>query len=79
MNDYRKYVKVLSFSIISLLIYYYFENSDKVNAVISSVIESKSAYGFGYIILFNLLKYFLLLFGVVGIIFFFFKILSKED
>lgn len=75
----RKYSKVIVYSLISLFLYFFFQKSEKINSIVLSIIESKSAYGFGYLILFNLLKFFLLLFGIVGIVFFLFKVFTKNS
>ena len=41
--------------------------------------ESKSSRSFGYLILINIGKWFLLIFGIVGLLFIFIKTFKKED
>lgn len=79
MSSFKKYSKVLVFSVVTLFLYIFIENSDKINATFILILESKSAWGFGYYILFKLAKLFLLVFGVVGLCFFSFKIFIKKD
>jgi hypothetical protein len=64
----------------SLSLYFLLLKSEKINAVMLSLIESGYAWGFSYWLLFNLLKGFLLLFGIVGLFFFLFKMfIAKEE
>jgi hypothetical protein len=79
MIRFRKYSKVLLFSILSLLAYSFIEYSDKISAITLLIRESKSSHALGYFILFNIGKWFLLTFGSLGLCFFSFKILIKKD
>ena len=78
MIKFKKYSKVLSFSLMSLSLFFFLLVSEKINSVISSLIESGYAWGFSYWLLFNLAKGFLLLFGVVGLFFFLLNMFIKK-
>lgn len=79
MYKFNKYSKVLAFSLIALFAYFSIENSDKVNAILLLLQKSKSSRGLGIFVLINLGKWFLLAFGIIGLIFWFLKMFVKKD
>lgn len=83
MNKLNKYYKLLLFPTLSLLLYFFIDNSVKINSTLLMVQESKSAKGLGVLILINIGKWFLLLllllFGVLGIMMFFYRMIKDND
>jgi len=67
------------FSVLALLLYYFIENSSKINAILLMLQESNSKRGLGVFVLINLGKWFLGAFGVIGLFFWFLKMFSKKD
>lgn len=64
---------------LSLLAYFSIDNSAKINSVLKMIAESKSSKALGIYILLILGKYFLLLFGVLGLTMFFYRIVKDKD
>lgn len=60
-------LKVFCLSIISFLLYFFIDNSNRINSILISIQKSNSSKGFGVFISINLLKWFLLIFGVVSL------------
>jgi hypothetical protein len=79
MSKFRKYLKLLVLSILSLFTCFFVENSERINSSLLMIQESKSSRSFGYLILINIGKWFLLIFGIVGLLFIFIKTFKKED
>jgi hypothetical protein len=63
----KKSFKLLLISIISLLLYFFIENSKGINSIIVQIQNSGSYKVFGYFILFNILKWFLVIFGIISL------------
>jgi hypothetical protein len=63
----KKSFKLLLISIISLLLYFFIENSERINSTIVQIQNSGSYKVFGYFILFNILKWFLVIFGIISL------------
>ncbi|PQB07952.1 hypothetical protein BST83_12945 [Polaribacter filamentus] len=64
----KKSFKLLLISIISLLLYFFIENSERINSAIVQIQNSHASRGFGYFILFNILKWFLVISGIISLI-----------
>jgi hypothetical protein len=79
MNKFHKYSKPLLFSVLSLLLYYFIENSSKINAMLLMLQESSSPKGLSYFIFINIGKWFLGAFGFIGLFFWVFKMFIKKD
>jgi hypothetical protein len=63
----KKSFKLLLISIISLLLYFFIDNSERINLAIVHIQNSHASRGFGYFILFNILKWFLVLSGIISL------------
>ncbi|PQJ82675.1 hypothetical protein BTO16_08845 [Polaribacter glomeratus] len=63
----KRSFKLLLISIISLLLYFFIENSERVNSTIVQIQNSGSYKVFGYFIFFNILKWFLVIFGIISL------------
>lgn len=63
-----KLVKVLGLSVLSFGFYFMISNSDKINSIINTLLKSNSSKGFGVYIVIYLVKWFLLIFGVISLI-----------
>jgi hypothetical protein len=75
MNKFKKYIKVLVFSILSIITYMLIVDS----TIELQIQESKSFKAFGYFIIINIVKWFLLTFGIIGLFFWFYKMFIKKD
>ena len=74
----KSYLKLSLFSIISFLVYLVFTKSEKTNSTLLMLLESNSSRAFGYFVLFNLLKYFLLLFSIIALMFLVLKLFKNK-
>jgi len=74
-----KTLKLIGFSIISFVFYFFLENSNKINIIVNQLKEYNHGKGFGYYILFQLFKGFLLIFGIISLSFIGFNLFKKED
>ena len=80
MNKFEKKIrKILIISIISWSLYFFLNDCEKVNTTIFQLQESNSIQGFGYYILFNILKWMLFVFGIGSLIMFLNIILNKNS
>ncbi|PWG06805.1 hypothetical protein [Polaribacter aquimarinus] len=73
-----KYLKLITLSITSLLLYYLVMNSERINATLVMIQESQSSKGLGILILIYIGKWFLLLFGILGLLYFLFELLKQK-
>ncbi len=71
-----KYGKLLTFSILSLLLYFFVDNSDSITQTLQMVVKSNSHKAMGVYILLIIGKYFLFLFGVLGLAMFSYRMLQ---
>jgi hypothetical protein len=74
----KSYLKLSLFSIIFFLVYLFFTKSEKTNSTLLMLQESNSSRAFGYFVLFNLLKYFLLLFSIIALMFLVLKLFKNK-
>jgi hypothetical protein len=72
-------MKILIISIISWSLYFFLNDFERLNITIFQLKESNSIYGFGYYILFNILKWMLFVFGIGSLIMFLNIILNKNS
>jgi len=80
LNKFEKKIrKILIISIISWSLYFFLNDFERVNIAIFQLKESNSIYGFGYYILFNILKWMLFVFGIGSLIMFLNIILNKNS
>jgi hypothetical protein len=75
----KKSFKLLLISIISLLLYFFIDNSERINLAIVHIQNSHASVGFGYFILFNILKWFLVLSGIISLIMYLKIIFTKTN
>lgn len=75
----KKSFKLLLISIISLLLYFFIENSERINSPIVQIQNSYASRGFGYLILFNILKWFLVISGIISLIMYLKIIFTKTN
>lgn len=68
-------MKILVFSILSIITYILMVNSN----IELQIQESKSFRAFGYFLLINIVQWFLLIFGVFGLFFWFYKMFFKKN
>ncbi|WP_397445360.1 hypothetical protein [Polaribacter sp. R77954] len=73
----RKFGRLVAFSILSLVAYCFIHNSEKINTGLQMILESSSYRAIGIYILLVILKYFLLLFGVLGLLMFGYRVIKK--
>ena len=75
-----KLIKVLVLSILSFVFYFLLNNSNKINLILFKLQERNSSRGFGIYITIYLVKWFLLIFGIVSLILIISKFfIEKED
>jgi len=79
MTKLNRYSKLIVFSISSLLVYFFIENSEKINSVLTMLVASTSSKALGIYVLLILAKYFLLLFGSLGLLMFFYRLVKDKD
>ena len=71
-------LKVLGLSIFSLVFYFVLTNSEKVNSTLLKVQNSNSNKAFGIYITLHLLKWFLLIFGVISMVLIMYELVIKK-
>jgi hypothetical protein len=75
----KKSFKLLLISVIALLLYFFIENSEGINSIIVQIQNSGSYKVFGYFILFNILKWFLFIFGSISLMMYLKIIFTRTD
>tara|TARA_R110001592_G_scaffold207116_5_gene457884 strand:+ start:1081 stop:1320 length:240 start_codon:yes stop_codon:yes gene_type:complete len=75
----KKYIKLLTLSFLSLLAYIFIKNSEIITSNLLMIQHSRSTKAFGYYILLHISIWFLLVFGILGFVFCFFKIFLEKD
>jgi hypothetical protein len=74
-----KYSKLIFFSLLSWLLYYGINNWDRINRVLESNEVGSSSRTFEIFLIISIIKFFLLLFGVISIIFLIIQLFKKKE
>lgn len=77
MKNY-KYLRLIFFSSLSWLLYYGISNWDRINRVLESNEVGSSSRTFEIFLIISIIKFFLLLFGVISIIFLIIQLFKKK-
>jgi hypothetical protein len=73
-----KYFKVIIFSILSWLLYYGIDNWDRINKILESNEVGSSHKTFEIFLVISIVKFFLLLFGIISVLFLVFEFLKSK-
>ncbi len=73
-----KYIKVLFYSIASWVIYFGIVNWTRLNIFLKSHQHSNPSKTLGVFLMINIVKYFLLLFGIISLVFLIIQFFKKE-
>lgn len=71
--------KLLLYSLIALGIYFLFDKSPLFDGLLQKLEKANSTYAIGYFILIKIGGWFLLLFGTLGLLFFFYYLFNQKS